>query len=165
MTRTVLAVSSLALSAAVFTGCEEKSAPAPKAPAAKAGQPTADPHDHEHEHGGEAVELGSSESGPYRVRASRDEGEIKAGGDAPIDVWVEARPDSGVKVAAVRFWIGTADAQGSMKAKADVEDPKDPSRWHTHAEVPDPLPAGSQLWVEIESEGGEKTVVSFDLKA
>lgn len=34
---------------------------------------------------------------------------------------------------------------------------------HTHAEVPNPMPVGSKLWVEVESDEGEKLIVSFDL--
>lgn len=49
-----------------------------------------------------------------------------------------------------------------MKAKAELEHT---TNWHTHAEVPNPLPAGAKLWVEIEAEGGAKYVVSFDLKS
>ncbi|HYD48497.1 MAG TPA: hypothetical protein VEB21_09125 [Terriglobales bacterium] len=100
------------------------------------------------------------------MKATRDEGAIKAGGDAPINVWIDpADAAAAAKVVAVRFWIGTEDAKGTTKAKADIEDPKDPNRWHTHAEVPDPLPAGSKLYVEIEDDKGAKTVASFDLKA
>lgn len=120
---------------------------------------------HEHSQGdghshGPVTQLGEQVSGTMKVSASRDGG-IKAGGDAPIDVWVtgNAKP-----VVAVRFWIGKQDAQGSMKAKADIENPKDPTHWHTHAEIPDPLGADAKLWVEIELEGGAKSVVSFDLK-
>ena len=65
------------------------------------------------------------------------------------------------KVAAVRFWIGAEDAKGSVKAKAELE--KD--NWHTHAEIPSPMPAGSKLWVEVETDKGERTVVGFELKA
>jgi hypothetical protein len=90
-------------------------------------------------------------------KASRDQGQIKPGEDAPIDIWL----DGGLgNAAAVRFWIGTQDAKGSIKAKAAVED----GHWHTHGEVPDPIPADSKLWVEIEGKDGKNTVVSFDLK-
>ena len=37
--------------------------------------------------------------------------------------------------------------------------------WHTHAELPSPMPAESKLWVEFEVEGGAKHVAGFDLKA
>jgi hypothetical protein len=111
-------------------------------------------------HSGKVIELGSSPIGAYSVRASRDEGEIKPGGDSPIDVWVDGTP----KVKAVRFWIGTEDAKGSVKALAAIEFPDQPNHWHTHADVPKPLPPGSRIWVEIEDDAGKKSVGSFDLK-
>ena len=121
-------------------------------------------HDHaDHDHAsegmsghshGETTELGEQELGGYKIKASRD-GDVKAGGDVPIDVWVTG----GAKIASVRFWIGTEDAKGSLKAKAELET----DNWHTHAEVPDPLPADSKLWVEIEAEGGTKTLAGFAL--
>ena len=134
----------------------------PAAPAADHDHDHADGHaDHDHaEHNdghahGATTQLGEQESGGFKIKASRD-GDLKAGGDAPIDVWVTG----GAKIASVRFWIGTEDAKGSIKAKAELES----DNWHTHAEVPDPLPAGAKLWVEVEAEGGAKTSVGFDLK-
>jgi len=109
-------------------------------------------------HGAEAIELGTTKLGELSVRASRDKGEIKAGGDAPIDAWIDGGVGKGVT--AVRFWIGTQDAKGSIKAKAEIEDGK----WHTHVEVPDPLPAEGKLWVEVESTGGTKQALGFDLR-
>ncbi|NOT01903.1 MAG: hypothetical protein HOP29_14910 [Phycisphaerales bacterium] len=107
-------------------------------------------------HGGAVIELGETTLDGVTVRASRDQGEIKPGGDSPIDIWL----DGGLgNAAAVRFWVGTQDGNGSIKAKAAVED----AHWHTHAEVPDPLPADSKLWVEIEAKNGKKATVSFDL--
>ena len=129
--------------------------------------PAAD-HDHDHAAGdhdhaashdshshGVVIELGEAEAGGFKIKASRD-GDVKAGGDAPIDVWV----NGGKGGNAVRFWIGSEDAKGSIKAKAEVE----VDHWHTHVEVPDPMPAGTKLWVEIEGDGGAKTVVGFELK-
>ncbi len=113
----------------------------------------ADGDDHGH---GPVIELGSVEQGGYTVKASRD-GDLKVGGEAPIDVWITG----GEPVSAVRFWIGTQDAAGSLKAKAAIER----DNWHTHAEVPDPMPAGSKLWVEIDSAKGTTVLVGFDLKA
>lgn len=121
-------------------------------------------HDHaDHDHAsegmsghshGETTELGEQELGGYKIKASRD-GDVKAGGDVPIDVWVTG----GAKIASVRFWIGTEDAKGSLKAKAELET----DNWHVHAEVPEPLPADSKLWVEIEAEDGTKTIAGFAL--
>lgn len=167
-----------------LAGCERK----PAAPPAGSGsgavakplltspeKPAAghDEHGHEHAnegteagggHGGEVIELGTTRIGDLNVRASRDKGEIKPGGDAPIDVWLTTADGKPAIATAVRFWIGTEDAQGSVKAKADIEDPKQPNHWHTHVEVPDPLPAGSKLWIEIEHQDGKKSLCSFDLK-
>jgi hypothetical protein len=158
MKHTIVALTLFAL----FTvGCKDKAAtPAPKSPAA-AGTPAPKSTDdgHGHGHGGAAVELGSTTIGPYSVMASRDAGDLRPGGDAPIDVWVTGDTP---KVAAVRFWIGTEDAAGSVKAKADIE--TGPTHWHTHAELPEPMPAGAQLWVEIEDEKGVKSTGSFPLK-
>lgn len=116
-------------------------------------------HDHAAAHDSHAhgvvIELGETEAGGFRIKASRD-GDVKAGADTPIDVWV----NGGKAGNAVRFWIGTEDAKGSVKAKAEVE----VDHWHTHAEVPDPMPAGTKLWVEIEGDDGAKAVASFDLK-
>ncbi len=132
-----------------------------KTPSSPAGQsPTATAGSSGGGHHGKVIELGTASAGAYSLRASRDEGEIKPGGDAPIDVWVTG---GAVKVAGVRFWIGGADAKGAIKARAEIEIPAEPNHWHTHAEVPDPLPAGGKLWVEIEDEKGVKHVASFDL--
>ena len=130
------------------------------APAAASASPSASPaaspaaSDDGHSHG-PVIELGELESGGFKIKASRD-GDVKSGSDAPIDAWV----NGGKAGTAVRFWIGTEDAKGSVKAKAEVE----VDHWHSHVEVPDPMPAGTKLWVEIEGDGGAKTVVSFDLK-
>jgi len=106
---------------------------------------------------GATTTLGEQTAGGFTLKASRD-GDLVAGKEAPIDIDVQGAG----KVAAVRFWIGAEDGAGSMKAKAELEHT---TNWHTHAEVPSPLPAGAKLWVEIEAEGGAKYVVSFDLKS
>jgi len=81
---------------------------------------------------------------------------VKPGGEGAFDVVI-----TGGKPKAVRFWVGTEDAKGSVKAKAEEETT---DNWHTHAEVPDPLPAGSKFWVEVEPSTGETFRESFDLK-
>ena len=115
-------------------------------------------------HGGNVIQLGESTIGSFSVMATRDVGLIVAGKDAPIDVTVTPTVGSTVMAIAVRFWIGTEDARGSMKAKSEIENPAEPNRWHTHALIPNPIPAGSKLWVEIEDDNGEKVTGSFDLK-
>lgn len=162
----------------VLAGCEQKpSAPAAgsgsggavKSPAGGADKPAPARPEGDAKisggagHGSGIIELGTTTIGDLTVRASRDKGEIKASGDAPIDVWLTTADGKPAAVTAVRFWIGIEDAKGSVKAKADIEDPAQPNHWHTHAEVPNPLPEGAKLWVEIET-GAGKTVGAFDLK-
>jgi hypothetical protein len=182
---TALAVLTLAPLAALstLTGCEEKkpatpAAPAPAKPAP--ATPKADDHGHDHGpsgehtsekapgHGGGVIDLlatGANTVGPFNItKASRDKGDIVAGKDAAFDVTIEPKDAAGPKATAVRFWIGTEDGKGSVKAKAEIEDPKDPNRWHVHAEVPNPIPAGSKFFFEIEDDKGGKHVSSFDLK-
>ncbi|GMU84596.1 MAG: hypothetical protein IPM64_16775 [Phycisphaerales bacterium] len=169
--RTLILASMLSVAVAL-AGCERKPESTKPAAGGSSGAAKQDDHDHkpgekdDHDHGKEAdtdgahgpsIELGEATVNGMKVKAARDAGDIKPGGDAAIDVWV----DGGLgNAAAVRFWIGTEDAKGSIKSKAEVEDGK----WHTHAEVPDPLPAGSKVWVEIEGKDGKKSVASFELK-
>lgn len=174
----IIAYSIIGAGAAYLCACEKKQSPAPPAPSGggtgSAGT-TADDHghdhdhdhdnDHDHGHGGAVIDLGATNAGGFDIKATRDEGAIAAGGEAAIDVTVTATPGTTAKVAAVRFWIGTEDAAGSVKSKADIEDPDEPNRWHTHVEIPDPLPAGAKLWVEIETDGGQTHVAGFALSS
>ncbi len=178
--RTLALITSVSAAAvfALLGGCESKvepsgsskPSPAGSAPATSDGHSHADGENHDHDkpapadaanpsgghHHGETTELGEQAAGGFTIKASRD-GDITPGKDVPIDVWVTGGT---AKVAAVRFWIGTQDAKGSMKAKAELE--KD--NWHTHAEIPSPLPEGSKLWVEVEDDKGARSIVGFDLK-
>ncbi|MBC7835351.1 MAG: hypothetical protein H7Y88_09665 [Phycisphaerales bacterium] len=174
MYRKMLLIAALSWNAAALImlgGCDEKKA---DAPAAGSNTKVDDHsgHDHGHEHadghdaarGGTVIALGEQMIGSFTATATRDEGQIVAGTDAPIDVTISPAAGSTAKVIAVRFWIGTEDGKGSVKAKADIENPAEPHRWHTHAEIPNPLPPGSRLWVEIESEKGATATGGFDLK-
>lgn len=180
--RTIVLMSGVAVATAgaSLSGCDKPAEPAPTKTAAKPQAPSkpdahdhgsadkhdhgtadkhdhdhADDHDHDHDHG-PATALGEQSVGGFGIKVSRDGG-VTPGSDAPIDAQVTG---GSAKVAAVRFWIGTEDAKGSVKAKAELE--KD--NWHTHVEVPKPLPDGSKLWIEIETEKGERVVAGFDLK-
>jgi hypothetical protein len=143
-----------------LVACDRKPDSAPDKPVAKSndnhGHQPGDTDNHD-DHGGPVIELGETTVEGVRVKASRDQGEVKPGGDAPVDAWI----DGGLgNATAVRFWIGVEDAKGSVKAKAAVEDGK----WHAHVEVPDPLPEGSKLWIEIELPADKRLLASFDLK-
>jgi hypothetical protein len=101
------------------------------------------------------IPIGEKTVGNLKLVATMDE-PVKPGGEGAFDVVI-----TGGKPKAVRFWVGTEDAKGSAKAKAEEETT---DNWHTHAEVPDPLPAGSQFWVEVEPPAGDEFTASFDLK-
>ncbi len=101
--------------------------------------------------------IGETTQGGLKLVATMD-APIKAsgGGEGAFDVVI-----TGGKPKAVRFWIGNESGDGSVKAKAEEETT---DNWHTHAEVPDPLPPGSKFWVEVEPPTGETFTTSFDLK-
>jgi hypothetical protein len=99
--------------------------------------------------------LGETTVGSLGLVATMD-APVKPGGEGAFDVVI-----TGGKPKAVRFWVGTESAEGSVKAKADEETT---DNWHAHAEVPNPLPANSKFWVEVEPPSGEPFKVSFDLK-
>jgi hypothetical protein len=111
-------------------------------------------HDHEHDHAN-LVALGESPAGRHVVTLALD-GTVKAGAETGFDVAVKSA-DGAPRVAAIRVWIGTEDGAGSLRAKAEVEG----TGWHAHVEAPDPVPAGSRVWVEIEEDGGARVRTSF----
>ena len=152
----ILSLASLA-SLAVL-GCDKPPTPAVVAPTPA---PATDPHAAGGHGDGAVIALGTFKLGTFEVTVTRDVGAITAGGEAAIDATLAGQT---ANVSAVRFWIGTSDAKGSIKAKAEIEDPTQPNRWHTHAEVPTPLPPNAQVWVEIEVKSGEKLAAAFDLK-
>lgn len=159
-TSTLFATVSIA-SLAVL-GCEKKT-PSPKPATPPAPAPAADDHaghDHDHEHTdghshGAEVSLGSATIGGFEIKAVR-EGDVKPGGEVAIDLSIGGT----AKPSAIRLWIGTEDAKGSIKAKAEAEG----AGWHAHVEAPAALPQGAKLWIEVEAEGGAKSVGSLALE-
>lgn len=155
----------------ILTGCEDKKPSAATPASSKANDHghshgPGEKHDESHaDHGGPVIALGDQTIGPFSTNATRDQGQIVAGKDTPVDVTVTPSTGSaGAKAVAVRLWIGAESAKGSIKAKAEIENAKEPNRWHVHVEIPNPMPAGSKLWVEIEDDKGGTHVGGFDLK-
>ena len=154
----VFLIGTILASAAVLAGCKEEtsttSTPGPQAPTTPAvTQPgTKAPDSEAHPN---RIELGSKSVAGLDLKAMQD-GPVKAGGEGAFDLVI-----TGGKPKAVRFWVGTEDGKGSVKARAEEETP---GNWHTHVEVPDPLPAGSKFYAEVEPATGEKFTESFDLK-
>ena len=134
------------------SGGSATNAPSAAAPAAT-GPGAAAPQAGEHAR----LPIGEKTVGDLKLVATMD-APIKAtgGGEGAFDVVI-----TGGKPKAVRFWVGSESGEGSVKAKAEEEST---DNWHTHAEVPDPLPSGSKFWVEVEPPAGEKFTESFDLK-
>jgi ABC-type Zn2+ transport system substrate-binding protein/surface adhesin len=166
MTRFLITTSmAAAIAIAGASGCNDDPQPAPNPPVASE-KPKADAHDHDHDHAdGEKhahdedhanpLDLGTKTMAGLTLKAIQEE-PVKAGGEGAFRLLI-----TGGKPKAVRFWVGAENGQGSVKAKAE-EDTTD--NWHTHIEIPDPLPSGSQFYAEVEPQTGAKFTVSFDLK-
>ena len=101
------------------------------------------------------IPVGEATVGSLKLVATTD-APVKAGGEGAFDLVI-----TGGTPKAVRFWVGTETAEGSVKAKAEEETA---DNWHTHVEVPSPLPPAAKFWVEVEPPTGDKFTRSFDLK-
>ena len=152
-----LLIAALVGVAALSSGCnkeEDKSqSGAGQGTSSASGSPQSNPTP-EKQHN--RLPLGEKTVGELKLVATMD-APVKPGGEGAFDVVI-----TGGKPKAVRFWVGTETAEGSVKAKADEETT---DNWHTHAEVPNPLPPGSKFWVEVEPPTGGTFKASFDLKA
>jgi len=58
----------------------------------------------------------------------------------------------------VRAWIGIESGVGSRKVRFEKETE---ARMHGHPEVPNPVPAGSKLWLDVEGVGKAAVTISF----
>lgn len=146
MRNTIKAVLCLALAGLGYTtiGAEQPAIPVRSAVA-----------DHEGHQHGQDKDLGSKEIAGYTVKVLQESG-VKAGEEGAFAIVLSGRKE---KPRAVRAWVGVQSAEGSVKGKAVAEE----EEWHAHVEVPQPIPADSQFWVEIETEAGKKKA-AFDYK-
>ena len=151
-----ISFAAFAVFAAALVGCNDETAPSGSSSNTQpppSTQPTMSHGSGEHAR----LPIGQQTVGTLTLVATMDAPVNAAGGsEGAFDVVIKP-----TKPKAVRFWIGTQGGEGSVKAKAEEETP---DNWHTHAEVPSPLPPGSKFWVELEPQTGEKFTVSFDLK-
>ena len=76
---------------------------------------------------------------------------------AEIDV--ELVQTSGSPAIAIRLWVGNETGVGSAKTKSHSHGPSH----HAVPQAPNPLPANSALWIEIESAMGERESGSIAL--
>lgn len=108
--------------------------------------------DHHHEAG---RSLGQVKIGEYEIEAMQ-QSKVEAGKESIFEIKiVKGAPEP----KAIRAWIGIESARGSVKAKSH----KHGDEISVHCEVPDPIPDGTKLWVELETDAG-KTKGSFDYK-
>lgn len=105
----------------------------------------ADPgHGQEHT---ERTALGDVKVGDFTI-AVFQLSKVQAGheGDFDLDFAAgQALPDT------LRGWVGIESGQGSAKVRFGKVSA---TRMHGHPEVPDPLPADSKLWLEVETPTG-----------
>ena len=147
------------LAALAIAGCKDDSAQKP------APTPTSTPVAAGHGKGeGEgkhanAVTIGETTVSGLKILAKQDE-PVAAGGEGAFDFIVTGYPAGG-KPKSVRLWVGVESGEGSVKAKAEEESP---DNWHSHVEVPKPIPAGAKFWAEVEPATGKKFKVSFEFK-
>jgi hypothetical protein len=115
-----------------------------------------DAHDHDDHGHGKPSDLGVASIGGFTVKVTQ-EGGIAEGQDAAFDISITGGTG---KPSVVRAWIGTQDAKGSLKSKAEGEG----GGYHLHVEVPEPIPAAAKLWIEIDNASGQKALGSVALK-
>ncbi len=142
----------LALAGLMILNCGEA--------AAQTAKPAdANKKEHKHDHHGPDVktkDLGTTTIAGVKLEKVTQEGPIIPGQEGAFDVII-AKGQKPPK--ALRAWIGTTSAEGSVKTRLE----KEPNRhYHSHVEVPKPLPAGSQYWLEVEPEQGLKARAAFD---
>lgn len=139
MKHTFLALSLLTLLAACG---DDKTPSKPATPNGTAPNDAAAMDDH-----GAAHELGEVAIAGFKFTAIQF-GDIAAGKDAAFDFQFAegtSRPES------MYGWIGKEDGTGSRRARFENELR---NKMHGHLEVPEPLPEGSKLWLEIELDAG-----------
>jgi hypothetical protein len=110
-----------------------------------------------HDHAGEAHPLGSAAIGPYTV----DVTQIGTARSGAAELAFEITVSGAATPSAVRAVVRTPDGAESLKVKADGIGA---GRYHAHVgELPDALPAGSQVAVEVADAAGAKFSAALDL--
>lgn len=111
----------------------------------------------EEDHSHDEESLGTVMIGDMAVELAQGHGAVVAGKEGHLVVKL---PDSGGGAAIVRAWIGTADRTASLVGKGDYAISHDD--YDVHAVAPDPLPDGTQWWIEIQKPDGTKVVGAVD---
>lgn len=109
--------------------------------------------DHDHAH--DEVPLGTVAIGGMQVELAQGHGAVAAGQEGHIVVKLPYT-DNGQTI--VRAWIGTNDRTLSFVGKGEYAPSHDD--YDVHAMAPDPLPATTMWWIEIQKPDGTKVVGS-----
>ncbi len=130
----------LMIGGVLLSACGGKEAAAPVA--APPAVPAEKAPLHEPDHEIPMRNFASLTIGPYEVQPMFEEEIVDGHYNLKI---------TGAEVKAVRVWVGPEDASGVMVVKGEIEN----DYHHHHVEVPNPVPAGTELWIEIETPDGE----------
>jgi hypothetical protein len=112
-------------------------------------------HDHDHDHGtavgdhGKETALGEIEIGGVLLDV-RQYGELAGGTEMAFGLDLR---NGNVK--SIRAWIGPRTGVGSMKGKAEDEGE---GHYHVHVTAPVLVQVDHQLWIEVESPEGTKSL-------
>lgn len=149
----------------VLAGCGDGTAP--HSAASQSADHISDHNGHDdHAHGGgghagedhhDEVSLGTVQIGGLAVELAQGHGAIAPGKELHLVVKLPYS-DNGASV--VRAWLGTKDRFASIVAKAVYAASHDD--YDIHAIAPDPLPANTMWWIEIEKPDGTKYLGSAE---
>ncbi|MGI9013482.1 MAG: hypothetical protein ACR2GY_04440 [Phycisphaerales bacterium] len=103
----------------------------------------------------EEVSLGSIIIDDMTVELAQAHGAIAAGKELHLIVKL---PYSDAGETVVRAWLGTDDRTSSLVGKGEYASDED--EYNIHAVAPDPLPADTMWWIEIEKPDGSKSIGS-----
>ena len=136
----------------LLASCSKRNEPEPNRPGP--GQPASKEAAHPHEHG-ERVSLGEAKVGGLTLTVFRL-AKLEPGHELDLDLDF---PAGTALPGTLRGWIGSESGTGSMKTLFHKDTA---TRMHGHCEVPNPLPEGSRLWLELEgSSGSSRTSVAI----
>ncbi len=144
----------------LLTACSDstKETPAPADDHGHAHEDGKGDHAHDEEAEHEEIALGTFDISGISVEALQGHGNVEAGKEGHLVIKLPYK-DDGATVA--RAWIGGEDRTLSSVGKGEYAPSHDD--YDIHAVAPDPLPAGSKWWLEIEKPDGTKVVGSLPL--
>lgn len=106
-------------------------------------------------HAHEEIALAPATIGDMTIELAQSHGAVKAGQEGHLVVKLPYK-DNGATI--VRAWIGTEDRTLSFVGRGEYAASHDD--YDIHAMAPDPLPANTRWWIEIEKPDGTKVVGS-----